>query len=304
MMKMPSVTSTKATGRRELILGQGPELNESCWRLLSVDDDEVNQEVMRGIFESAGFDLSIAMDGTACLDHISRTEVDNSMPHIVLLDSMMPGKSGMEVCRSLRQKYSTLELPIIMVSCRSTKDEIKAALDEGCNDYVTKPFHRTELVARVSTQMNLLRQVKELRGAIASELNELSTCRELVANYRVELETLSSSVQTDPLEAPKVSKARFTSQTGQESVQQLQASQAKVLSSRARYKSCRPRLWSNRQNLNSNRQHLSKPNLLLSKILKLPAACLASTTLFSIPTMCMAQGRTLPTNFGTQWVYL
>jgi DNA-binding response OmpR family regulator len=137
----------------------------------------------------------------------------------------------MEVCRSLREKYSTLELPIIMVSCRSTKDEIKAALDEGCNDYVTKPFHRTELVARVSTQMNLLRQVRQLRTSIQSELIEVNSYRELVAGYNSELDKLgagtavdekSVETQTDFSPIPSRSAPENTN------TQQLQAQQAEI----------------------------------------------------------------------------
>eukprot|EP00931_Biecheleriopsis_adriatica_P106540 TRINITY_DN8097_c0_g1_i2.p1 TRINITY_DN8097_c0_g1~~TRINITY_DN8097_c0_g1_i2.p1 ORF type:complete len:1071 (-),score=226.10 TRINITY_DN8097_c0_g1_i2:68-3049(-) len=121
-------------------------------RVLSVDDDDINQEVIRGISDSEGFELTMAMDGMSCLQQIETAYKGGNLPDVLLLDCMMPGLSGMEVCTKLRENFTVLELPIVMLTCRSAPEELAAALDAGCNDYITKPFNRTELLARVRTQ--------------------------------------------------------------------------------------------------------------------------------------------------------
>eukprot|EP00931_Biecheleriopsis_adriatica_P106544 TRINITY_DN8097_c0_g3_i2.p1 TRINITY_DN8097_c0_g3~~TRINITY_DN8097_c0_g3_i2.p1 ORF type:complete len:1813 (-),score=330.93 TRINITY_DN8097_c0_g3_i2:209-5092(-) len=124
----------------------------SALRMLSVDDDDINQEVIRGISDAEGFELTMAMDGQTCLQQIEKASKVGSLPDVLLLDCMMPGMSGMEVCSQLRESYSLLELPIVMLTCRSAPEELAAALRAGCNDYITKPFNRTELLARIRTQ--------------------------------------------------------------------------------------------------------------------------------------------------------
>jgi len=120
------------------------------WHVLSVDDDEVNQHVIGGMCGAEGFKIDIAMDGYQCLDHIKKAENGEfPWPHIILLDSMMPGMGGVDVCKTLRQKHNHLELPIIMLTCRTAAEDVEEAINAGCNEYVTKPFNRIELVARV-----------------------------------------------------------------------------------------------------------------------------------------------------------
>lgn len=135
-----------------------PTMESAGINILSTDDDEVNQEVIRGIFMQEGFALEIAMDGRQCLDVLEKAEMNLiPMPSVLLLDSMMPGMSGIEVCRKLRERYGLIDLSIIMLTCRSSPEEISAAIMAGCNDYVTKPFNRVELLARVRMQLAMQR---------------------------------------------------------------------------------------------------------------------------------------------------
>jgi len=125
-----------------------------------VDDDEVNQEVVQGIFKPEGLNITIAMNGQQCLK-----EIEKNSFHIVLLDSMMPGMSGLEVCKHLRKRFTPLQLPIIMLTCRTAAEEAGEAIDAGCNDYVRKPFTRVELVARMHVQLAMMqeRQVLDMQ---------------------------------------------------------------------------------------------------------------------------------------------
>jgi len=142
------------------------------YHLLSVDDDDVNQEVVQGVFKPEGFSLSIAMDGVSCLKQIELAiEGKAPMPSVLLLDSMMPGMSGLEVCKKLRERFSLLDLAIIMLTCRSSPDDAAEALLAGCNDYVTKPFNRRELIARVHVQLSTNRCSAE-KVVAAGQRNE------------------------------------------------------------------------------------------------------------------------------------
>lgn len=76
-------------------------------------------------------------------------------PDIVLLDVMMPYMSGYECCKIMRQLYSTTQLPVIIISAKSSEESIVEGLDAGSNDYVTKPFNRNELIARINTLLKL-----------------------------------------------------------------------------------------------------------------------------------------------------
>eukprot|EP00930_Biecheleria_cincta_P101742 TRINITY_DN933_c0_g2_i2.p1 TRINITY_DN933_c0_g2~~TRINITY_DN933_c0_g2_i2.p1 ORF type:complete len:2380 (-),score=509.92 TRINITY_DN933_c0_g2_i2:507-7646(-) len=142
-----------------------PTMESAGINILSTDDDEVNQEVIRGVFMQEGFDLQIAMDGRQCLAVLEKAEMNLiPMPSVLLLDSMMPGMSGIEVCRKLRERYGLIDLSIIMLTCRSSPEEISAAIMAGCNDYVTKPFKRDELLARVRMQLAIQRTCDSRTG--------------------------------------------------------------------------------------------------------------------------------------------
>eukprot|EP00750_Incisomonas_marina_P025102 INCI5321.3.p1 GENE.INCI5321.3~~INCI5321.3.p1 ORF type:complete len:989 (-),score=174.21 INCI5321.3:4241-7207(-) len=120
--------------------------------ILSVDDNPTNQLVVENIASSLGFVVTACMDGQSAINLL---ESRDYLPDLVLLDVMMPGMSGHEVCQILREKYKTSMLPIIMVSAKVTKEEIVRGLEVGANDYVTKPFNRKELIARIETQLRL-----------------------------------------------------------------------------------------------------------------------------------------------------
>ncbi|MCW5699526.1 MAG: phosphate regulon transcriptional regulator PhoB [Rhodospirillales bacterium] len=113
-------------------------------RILIVEDEEPQAEVLRYNFSREGFDAVVARDGEEAL-----LMVDEQQPDLVLLDWMLPGASGLSVCQRLRARRETRNLPIIIVTARDEEADRVRGLEFGADDYVTKPFSPSELVARV-----------------------------------------------------------------------------------------------------------------------------------------------------------
>jgi len=114
-------------------------------RLLVVEDEESFREAMTFMLHKECFEVVTADDGKAALETFDRTA-----PDLVLLDLMLPGMSGTEVCRVLRQKSN---VPIIMVTAKDSEIDKVVGLEIGADDYVTKPFSARELVARIRAVM-------------------------------------------------------------------------------------------------------------------------------------------------------
>jgi two-component system, OmpR family, response regulator RegX3 len=110
-------------------------------RILIVDDERPIVESLRYGLEKDGYDVEEASDGSSALEQARAMP-----PDLVLLDIMLPGMSGLEVCRTLRKESS---VPIIMLTARSDEGDRVVGLDLGADDYVTKPFSMREVLARV-----------------------------------------------------------------------------------------------------------------------------------------------------------
>jgi two-component system, OmpR family, KDP operon response regulator KdpE len=115
-----------------------PEKNP---RILVVDDEEQIRRALKSILTSRKYDVELAVNGEEAID----MAIDNP-PDMVILDMAMPGLVGVEVCNELRNWYAG---PILMLSVISSDTEKAAALDIGADDYLTKPFSTTELLARI-----------------------------------------------------------------------------------------------------------------------------------------------------------
>ena len=112
--------------------------------VLVIDDAKDLIELVRFNLEKSGFDVLGAIDGHSGLE-IARQHA----PDIILLDLMMPGMDGLEVCRHLREDSRTRQIPIIMLTARAEEADRIVGLELGADDYITKPFSPRELVARV-----------------------------------------------------------------------------------------------------------------------------------------------------------
>ncbi|MEP1614597.1 MAG: phosphate regulon transcriptional regulator PhoB [Roseobacter sp.] len=121
-------------------------------RVLVVEDEPAQREVLAYNLEAEGFAVSRAENGEEAL-----ILVDEEMPDVIVLDWMMPNLSGIEVCRRLKIKTDTRNIPIIMLSARSEEVDRVRGLETGADDYVTKPFSVIELMARVRSQLRRVR---------------------------------------------------------------------------------------------------------------------------------------------------
>ncbi|SEC39863.1 two-component system, OmpR family, response regulator RegX3 [Nocardioides exalbidus] len=110
-------------------------------RVLVVEDEESYSDALAYMLRKEGYEVAIAADGNTAL-----TEFDRFGPDIVLLDLMLPGVPGTEVCRQIRQSSS---VPVIMVSAKDDEVDKVVGLELGADDYVTKPYSPRELVARI-----------------------------------------------------------------------------------------------------------------------------------------------------------
>ena len=126
--------------------------------LLLVEDDDAIADALRLHLEQAGYRLHREADGRLAMAAIDRQRWD-----LVLLDLMLPGADGWEVCRHLRARHP--DVPVIMLSARSAEAHRVLGLELGADDYLAKPFSMLELVARVRA---LLRRVQQLRSAPAA----------------------------------------------------------------------------------------------------------------------------------------
>ena len=138
-------------------------------RVLIVDDVADNRTILRRRFEKKGYEIAEAESGKGCLDAIAKESFD-----VVLLDVMMPDMNGLEVLRRIREEYSDVQLPVIMVTGKVESQDIVEALTAGANDYVTKPVDFAVALARVATQVGRRQAEEHVRRAneALSQANE------------------------------------------------------------------------------------------------------------------------------------
>jgi diguanylate cyclase (GGDEF)-like protein len=129
-------------------------------RLLIVDDISDNRSILKRRFERRGFDVTEAESGLIAIEMIENNPFD-----LVLLDVMMPGIDGMETLKRIRSRKSASALPVIMVTAKSESDNIVDALEQGANDYVTKPVDFAVALARVNTQLSRRRAEQQVAAA-------------------------------------------------------------------------------------------------------------------------------------------
>jgi two-component system phosphate regulon response regulator PhoB len=143
-------------------------------KLLLVEDDEALAELLIWHFERAEFEVTRTADGEEAL-----LLAEESPPDVVILDWMIEGVSGIEVCRRLRRSAETANVPILMLTARGEETDRIRGLETGADDYVTKPFSPRELIARVAA---VLRRV---RPALAEEQLSYADLEMDIASHRV-----------------------------------------------------------------------------------------------------------------------
>ncbi|PZO71530.1 MAG: phosphate regulon transcriptional regulatory protein PhoB [Pelagerythrobacter marensis] len=135
-------------------------------KLLLVEDDPALAELLEYRFRNEGYRVRVTADGDEAL-MMAAEEV----PDLVILDWMIEGTSGIEVCRRLRRDKETAHVPVIMLTAREAEDDRIRGLETGADDYLTKPFSPRELLARVAAVM------RRIRPALAGEAIEVGDLR-------------------------------------------------------------------------------------------------------------------------------
>src|SRR5215208_7263248 len=141
-------------------------------RVLIVDDEYISRETLQSVLEGEGYELEMAENGPQAIEKAKRL-----LPDVILLDVMMPGMTGFEVCQRIRNDPQIAEIPIIMLTALNDRESLLDALKAGADDFISKPFDRYELRARLMgiTRLNryqkLIQERAKLREANAQLLN-------------------------------------------------------------------------------------------------------------------------------------
>ncbi|MCU0568373.1 MAG: hybrid sensor histidine kinase/response regulator [Oculatellaceae cyanobacterium Prado106] len=149
--------------------------------ILIVDDTPANLEVICTTLADAGLECAIADSGERALQQLERF-----LPDLILLDVMMPGIDGFETCRRIKSSDRTCHIPIIFMTALTDVDSKVRALDLGAIDYVSKPFHEKEILARVKTHLQLHYLTQDLATQVAHKTTELQNSQlKLIQNEKM-----------------------------------------------------------------------------------------------------------------------
>jgi putative two-component system response regulator len=153
--------------------------------ILIVDDEEAGRETLQSILEGEGYQLQIAENGPQAIEKAKKL-----LPDVILLDVMMPGMTGFEVCQHIRNDPEIAEIPIVMLTALDDQDSLLTALKAGADDFISKPFDRYELRARLLgiTRLNRYKKIIQER----TKLQEANA--RLLAAYEATIETLSQAM--------------------------------------------------------------------------------------------------------------
>jgi class 3 adenylate cyclase len=173
-------------------------------KVLVVDDTPVNVKLLADLLTAKGYAVVTAASGKEALE-----KVDAERPDLVLLDVMMPGMTGYEVCRKLREAEATAMLPVVMVTALDPTQERVKGIDAGADDFLSKPINQPELLARVRSLLRVKRlhdQLADLNrtleGRVVAQVAELENLGRLKRFFSPQLaEAILSGGAEDPLKS-------------------------------------------------------------------------------------------------------
>lgn len=146
-------------------------------KILVIDDLPENVFMLQDRLENEGYEVITAYDGKSGIE-----KALNDLPDLVLLDVMMPGITGLEVCTTLVSNPTTSNIPIILVTAKAGAEDTKEGLEAGAYDYIKKPFNRIELLARVNSALKLSEATKRL---VDSEKRNTFAATVVTANHKI-----------------------------------------------------------------------------------------------------------------------
>lgn len=172
------------------------------YKILIIDDLRENVFMLQNRLEKVNYNIISAYNGETGIKKAKK-----ELPDLILLDIMMPGKNGLEVCKELLEEEITKDIPIIMVTAKVAADDIRIGLEAGAFDYIKKPFNNIELLARVSTA---LKYYEARKVAMDLEKKNVFSATVVTANHKIRqpltLLNLTSAAIKRELEKDEVSK--------------------------------------------------------------------------------------------------
>ncbi|WP_414567414.1 response regulator [Nostoc sp. CCY 9925] len=158
--------------------------------ILVVDDTTTNLEIVFQILTNAGFEVVTEVNGEKALK-----QVESRLPDLILLDVMMPKIDGFETCKKLKENSETCDIPVIFMTANSDTESKIKGLNIGAVDYITKPFHEEELLARIKTHLQLRNLTKTLEKRVYQRTAALSKALKDLQESQIQL------VQTEKMSA-------------------------------------------------------------------------------------------------------
>ncbi|MBY0416152.1 MAG: response regulator [Bdellovibrionales bacterium] len=146
-------------------------------KIMIVDDDEINSRTLSQRLTKRGFSLTTINSGKDCLEAIQ-----NDPPDLIMLDIVMPEMDGLAVLEAVRSIYSSVDIPIIMVTAKTDVGDLVTSLKNGASDYIQKPVNIDIAEARIHAQLNSVRNHRE-----AIEKKELEALNTMIATYNHEI---------------------------------------------------------------------------------------------------------------------
>jgi sigma-B regulation protein RsbU (phosphoserine phosphatase) len=157
------------------------------YRLLIVDDMPVNIKMLGNSLQHEGYQIFFAVSGEEALELATRHKID-----LILLDIMMPGMDGYQVCRALKLEERARDIPVVFLTSKTEKEDIVRGFEAGGVDYITKPFNAAELSARVRTHLELRRG----RQFLASQAEELAWVNQRLLQKNQRLQQAIDQIET------------------------------------------------------------------------------------------------------------
>lgn len=162
------------------------------FNILIVDDIGKNIQVLAGILPADQYAISFATDGINALQMIKEEDYD-----LILLDIMMPGMDGFEVCKAIKTLESKMDIPIIFLTAKTQQQDINHGFKIGAVDYITKPFNSPELKARIETHLSLKHardSIKEKNTILDQKNRELKRLNEQLTESLEKIKTLEGII--------------------------------------------------------------------------------------------------------------
>lgn len=157
-------------------------------KILAIDDNDVNLVMLKAML-SEEYDVETFSDGTIAENHAAAT-----MPDLILLDVLMPGKDGLSICSDLKANPATQHIPIIIISARNTSDDIATGLQAGADDYLCKPFSTAELRLRIRRRIDSSRPAENIQKTIRELTAQRNQALRKVSELQAVIDNVSESV--------------------------------------------------------------------------------------------------------------